>query len=582
MRSGHHRDRGRAARREQRRVAPSIFIAVVALLSLSLVGTGYAYVVKSRCDGTVVLTMLSAPEQATILSTLAERWHETNPSVDGKCIRLDVSSKDSAQVVDAMSPAWDSRRDGTRPDIWAPESSTWVTLARGRPDTRDLLPPVSPPLARTPIVVAMPKPMAMAIGWPNQQLGWIELFKRLKDDPRGWAASGHPEWGQVRLGIADPGRDTAALAALSALVNYDGDSMLSETELVEALKFERVVTVVMPTTAHLLQGLSKADAAGTALNFLSAFPATERDVSQYNATNPRVPLAAVYPPEGAPAADHPFVVLRASWVDPVRKAAAAELLDFLNGPEGVAAYSKEGFRPPSGKATDKITESRGMLVAGGAEKAPQDAGILLGVIGTWTALRRPGNALSVIDTSESMGNKVPGTSQSRLDIAEKATAGVLSFLKPESNVGLWSFSTERHELVPLGPAASRRTKVEQELRNLEPGGGSALYETTLAAYEQALSSWQANRLNVVILLTDGGDEEGLGLSRKQLVDELTRIRDPGKPVQFIAIAYGPSADVTSLRAITTAVGGRTYVSQNPTDLTSVLLSALVGVNATPG
>lgn len=582
MRSGHHRDRGRVARRQGRRVAPSIVITVVALMSLSLVGTGYAFVVKSRCDGTTVITMLSAPEQATILSTLAERWQETKPSVDGKCIRLDVSSKDSASVVDAMSAAWDTRRDGERPDIWAPESSTWVTLARGRPDTRNLLPPVSPPLARTPIVVAMPKPMAMAVGWPNQQLGWIELFKRLKDDPRGWAASGHPEWGQVRLGIADPGRDTAALAALSALVNYDGDSMLSDTELVDALKFERAVTVVTPTTAHLLQGLSKADAAGASLTYLSAFPATERDVSQYNAMNPRVPLAAVYPPEGAPGADHPFVVLRASWVDPVRKQAAAQLLEFLNGPKGVAVYVKEGFRPPDGEATDRITESRGLLVAGGAEKAPQDAGILLSVIGTWTALRRPGNALSVIDTSRSMANRVPGTDETRLQIAEKATAGVLSLLKPESNVSLWSFATERHELVPLGPAAKRRTQVEKELHGLEPGGGSALYETTLAAYEQALSHWEANRLNVVILLTDGGDEEDLGLSRKQLVDELTRIRDPSKPIQFVAIAYGPSADVTSLRAITAAVGGRTYVSKDPTDLSAVLLSALVGVNTTAG
>jgi len=581
MRSGHHRDRGRVAKRRQRRVAPSIVITAVALLGIGLVGTGYTYVVKSRCDGMTALTMLAAPEQATILSTLAERWQETDPSVNGNCIRLEVTSKDSAQVVAAMSPAWDARRDGPRPDIWAPESSTWVTLARGRPDTRNLLPPVSPPLARTPIVVAMPKPMAAAVGWPNQQLGWIDLFKRLKDDPRGWAASGYPEWGQVRLGIADPARDTAALSALSALVNYDGDSELSDTELVGALKFERAVTVFTPTTAHLLQGLGKADAAGTSLNYLSAFPATERDVSQYNATNPRVPLAAVYPPEGAPGADHPFVVLRAPWVDPVRKKAAAQLLEFLNGPKGVPEYIKEGFRPPDGEATDRITESRGLLVAGGAEKASQDASILLGVVGTWTALRRPGNALNVIDTSESMANQVPGTDQTRLEIAEKATAGVLDLLKPDSTLTLWSFATERRELVPLGPAGKRRAEVEKQLRELEPAGGSALYDTTLAAYERALSNWQPNRLNIVILLTDGGDEEDLGLSRQQLVNELTRIRDPKKPIQFIAIAYGPSADVTSLRAITKAVGGRTYVSKNPADLTSVLLAAVVGVNAAP-
>lgn len=582
MRSGQHRDKGRVARRRRRRVAPSIVIGVITLLGLGLIGTGYAFVVESRCTAMTAVTLVSAPDQAAILSTLAERWQETKPSVNGTCVRLDVVSKDSAQVVDAMSPSWDARRDGPRPDIWAPESSTWVTLARGRPDTRDLLPPVSPPLARSPVVVAMPRPLAMAIGWPNQQLGWMDLLKRLKDDPRGWAGTGHPEWGAVRLGIADPGRDTAALAALTALVNYDGDGELSETELAGVLKLERGVTVSTPTTAHLFQGLGKADAAGASLTYLSAFPATERDVSEYNATNPRVPLAAVYPPEGAPEADHPFVALHASWVDPVRREAAAQILDFLNGPDGVKAYVAAGFRPPNGAGTSKTVESRGLLAAGGTAKPPQSAGVLLRVIGTWTALRRSGNALSVIDTSQSMADPVPGTGRSRLEIAEQATSRVVGLLKPDSNLALWSFATDHRELVPLGPVAQRRGQIEQQLHGLRPAGGSALYETTLAAYEQALSTWQPNRLNVVILLTDGGDEQRLGLSRQQLITELGRIRDRTKPIQFVAVAYGPDADVASLRAITAAVDGRTYLSKDPTDLTSVLLSAMVGVNATPG
>lgn len=582
MRSGQHRERGRTARRQRRRLAPSVVITVVTLLVGGLVGTGYAYVIQRRCDGSVTVTMAAAPDHATILSALAERWMATKPSVNGKCVRLDVVSKESAQVVDALSPVWDARRDGPRPDIWAPESSTWVTLARGRPDTRDLLPPFSPPLARTPVVVAMPRPMAAAIGWPNQQLGWMDLLKRLKDDPRGWAGSGHPEWGQVRVGIADPGRDTAALAALTALVNYDGDSDLADTELVGASKFARAVNVSTPTTADLLQGLAKADTAGSALTHLSAFPATERDVSQYNARNPRVPLAAVYPPEGAPGGDHPFVVLRASWVDPVRVAAAAELLEFLNGSQGVSAYVKAGFRPPDGKATSKTVESRGLLAAGGNERPPQSAAILLRVIGTWTALSRSGNALSVIDTSESMGDRVPGTGQTRLDIAERATVDVLGLLKSDSRLALWSFATSRRELVPLGPIGKNRALVAKELRELKPAGGCALYETTLAAYEQALSTWQPNKLNVVLLLTDGRDEERGGLSRQLLVSELTRARDPNRPIQFIAVAYGPAADVESLRMITAAVGGRTYLSKNPADLTSVLLSAMIGVNAASG
>ncbi|MGB9376787.1 MAG: substrate-binding domain-containing protein [Mycobacteriales bacterium] len=555
---------------------------MIGLLAFAMVATGYAFVARSGCSGMTAVTLVSAPDQSTILSTLAERWQETKPSVNGRCVRLDVSSKDSAQVVDAMSPAWDSKQDGPRPDIWAPESSTWVTLARGRPDTRDLLPPVSPPLARSPIVVAMPRPMAVAIGWPNLQLGWMELLNKVSDDQRGWAASGHPEWGRLRMGVADPGRDTAALAALSALVNYDGDNDLSDTELVGAFKLEHAVSIFVPTTEQLFQGLAKADAAGTALQYVSAFPATERDVIQYNSTNPRVPLDAVYPPEGAPSADHPFVVLHASWVDSLRRAAAAQLLAFINSPKSVQAYVDEGFRPPDGRATAMITEAHGFLTAGGTDRPPEDAGILLKVIATWTAMRRAGNALTVVDTSRSMAKRVPGTDKTRLEIAQQAAVGVLQLLKPDSNLALWSFASQRHELVPLGPVAKQRGPFEKQLGGLKPGGGSALYETTLAAYERTLADWQPNRLNVIILLCDGRDEERNGLSRTQLVAELTRIRDPKKPIQLAAIAYGPDADVGALRAITAAVDGRTYLSDNPTDLPSVLLSAIVGVNAASG
>ncbi len=65
------------------------------------------------------------------------------------------------------------------------------------------------PFMNTPLVIAMPKPMAEALGWPDKALGWSDILA-LATDPAGWAAYGHPEWGPFRLGKTNPNFSTAA------------------------------------------------------------------------------------------------------------------------------------------------------------------------------------------------------------------------------------------------------------------------------------------------------------------------------------------------------------------------------------
>ncbi|MDP9219972.1 MAG: substrate-binding domain-containing protein, partial [Actinomycetota bacterium] len=317
---------GSARSGRRRRFASPIGIGVLLLLGLGLVGTGYA-LVASRCDGLVRLTVVASPDHAGVLEGLAQRWSDTNPAVGGRCVRVDVVSKRSDEMAYRLSASWDTRRDGRQPDVWAPDASTWLQRAR---NGDALLGSRNPSLARTPVVVAMPRPMAEALGWPDQQIGWLSLVKQLQD-PAGWAAFGHPEWGPMRLGIADPVHDTAALAAVLAVVNYDGDQAVSPTELAGARSFEKLVSTSAPATTDLLIGVARAASAGTPLRYLSAFPATERDVIRYNATNPAAPLVADYPPDGAASADHPYAVLQAQWVDQAHRAVAKRFLSFLRG-----------------------------------------------------------------------------------------------------------------------------------------------------------------------------------------------------------------------------------------------------------
>ncbi len=67
-------------------------------------------------------------------------------------------------------------------------------------------------MAKTPLVIAMPEPMARALGWLKRSVGWSDL-RGLADDPQGWGRYGHPEWGPFRLGKTNPTVSTAGLNA---------------------------------------------------------------------------------------------------------------------------------------------------------------------------------------------------------------------------------------------------------------------------------------------------------------------------------------------------------------------------------
>ena len=56
------------------------------------------------------------------------------------------------------------------PDVWVPDSSTWLLRLRGA--ASGFSPTNVTSIARSPVVVAMPEPVAAAVGWPREKLTW--------------------------------------------------------------------------------------------------------------------------------------------------------------------------------------------------------------------------------------------------------------------------------------------------------------------------------------------------------------------------------------------------------------------------
>ena len=68
----------------------------------------------------------------------------------------------------------------------------------------------------TPLVIAMPEPMAEALGYPERARSAGPTCSSSPASKTGWADFGHPEWGPFRLGKTNPNFSTSGLSALIA------------------------------------------------------------------------------------------------------------------------------------------------------------------------------------------------------------------------------------------------------------------------------------------------------------------------------------------------------------------------------
>lgn len=545
---------------------------------------------EQSCTGDPVrITVVAAPDHAPVVNQLAQQWTAGKPAVDGRCVAAAVRSMPASAVAASIGPAWDEARDGPRPDVWAPDFSAWLMLAGARPDAAGVLPSETPPsLASSPTVIAMQRPMAEALGWPQQALGWSTLVGAFSGG-KTWAQFGHPEWGPLRVGMVDPTRSGAGLAAALTILDPNNDQTMNNEELFAGLSLSQLTTTNAEDSATLLRGYAEANGAQAA-TLPAAFPVLERELAEYAANNPPVPLVPVYPREGVAYADYPYAVLRAPWVDETRRQAAADFLAYLQAAPARQAYQTAGFRDPGHGAQDiaLLAAERGFAATvPDPPRAPTAQG-LTQLLGMWTVLQRPNNTLLVLDTSGSMNDPVPGTKQTRLQLVQRAAITGAGLLNNQTTVGLWAFSTkltptaDYRELIQPGLAGEavggvpRRQAIAGAVQGLRATGGTGLYDTIFAAYQRMQAAWQPNAQNVLVVMTDGKNEDDEGLTLAQLTDKLRAAARADRPLPVIGIAVGPQADANTLQNVSKVTGGRTFVARDDVSAIQQIVLAFAG------
>jgi Ca-activated chloride channel family protein len=604
-----------------RSFAPRLALVAVAVLAMACTSSADGSGDDAQPDlgdpGDCIVADLSvSPEKLDLLTQLAGEFNESpDAHVGDECVFARVQSKSSGGAAQLLATGWDEDVDGPRPVIWSPAASTWGSVLDQQLETQGDAPMTGDFVSfqLTPLVIAMPRPMAVALGWPEEPLGFADILQ-LSQDPAGWAAHGHPEWGQFRLGKTNPNFSTSGLSALvaQAYAANDKTAGLSLEDLAKpstdefAQQIESAVVHYGDTTLTFLNNWYRADQRGNPYGYVSAVAVEEKSVIDYNSGNPdgvlqegeeprppKVPLVAIYPEEGTLYSDNPLYVLDADWVDDDEAAGAQRFIDFLGTPENQEQILRYGFRPgnPAVAVGAPIDDGNGV-----DPTQPQtllevpEPEVLVQLLDDWQDQRKPARVLLLMDVSGSMGNLAdPATGATKLDLAKQATITALDAFNDDDEVGLWVFSTDLGdaddpqqylELIPTGRIGDVREELKGRIRDLVPLSGTPLYTSTQAAYEQQLDEYDPTRINAVVLLSDGVNDDGEpDDDRDQLQDLLTTLSSgsegqQGQAVRVFPISYGEDADLATLRRIAEASQAAVYDSSDPRSINKVLVAVI--------
>ncbi|MEU8451847.1 substrate-binding and VWA domain-containing protein [Streptomyces globisporus] len=559
-------------------------VAIATLLVLA-VATGTAVAAKGgllsfseSCeDSAVRLSVVASPDIAPAVRSIAEQARADEVKADGHCLVVEVLARDAHKVAEALAAG------DTEPDfqVWLPDSDLWLERAKGLGEGI----PVSPSdsVASSPVALAMVPSASRALGWPRKTYTWAELVAGALGSDR------------VRLGAADPARSATGLLALagigasSARQGGDSDTRVAQTAKVLAERMSDGDTQVLETLARSTSGAEEGNPKRNQAALISEQAAFTHNAEATGAGK----LDLFYPEDGTPLLDYPYTLVNEARLSTAESRAALRFMNLLGDRDAQATFAEHGFRAGDGSAEDSLVAAAGgrkpQPYAEPAVEAPSDEE-LRETLGMWTITVQSARLTTVVDASGSMATLVPGRNQSRMNVTKESLIQALDQFTPDDEIGLWKFATTLDgeqdyrrlmETKRLGdPAAgggTHREKLTAAFAALQPvpGGATGLYDTTLASYKEARSTYVKGKFNALVILTDGSNQDTDGISRSGLVTELKKLVDPERPVPVIAIAVGPDADRDEVAEIARITGGDGYEVSDPAEIQAVILQAIM-------
>jgi len=559
---------GRNQRGRPRRASIVIGLSALAgVIACTLLVAFGAEAVVSRAsctDHPVIVNLAASPDMAPAASHVAKFFNAEHNNVQGHCAVVHVTSVQSATAASEIS----GNRPAASPafDAWIPDSSLWVNVARSFPQGAQLVQPTSLTVARSPLMIVMPRSVAAEVPAYGSSVGWQFLLPQRVGGP----ATGLG----LHVEFPDPARSTAGLATLIQL-----QSLLGSGSSALAAFTDFVLNVQITSGTGSLASLA------SLAHERPVTIASEQSIAQFDRAHPAADaLAGRYPVQGTPELNYPYVLTSTNQLE---RQAGREFEKALKSSYATSYVQYLGFRSAAGTAPGWIGQygldtARPKLTASAAPGQAETS------LQAWQKLSLGSRDLVLLDVSEQMATPVSPTGTTLEQVLIQAASLGLTHFPDSTQMGIWAFASHLDgalpykQLVPVGPLPAplglitRRQQITQATEQGKPvaGAPAALYSSILAAFKTMSASYQSRYVNAVLVLTAGIDNAKGDMSSATLVRQLRALYNPNKRVEIVPLMFGTAGNFAALQQVARATGGVAFDITSPKQINSAFFSGI--------
>jgi Ca-activated chloride channel family protein len=488
----------------------------------------------------------------------ADKFNKSGAKLSsGKTAFVEVNTVEAGQAVSDMTGG-----QGL-PALWIPDDAVWTGVLAKRGQTGFQANCTS--VAQSPLVIAMWRPIAEALGWPGRALGWLDIGT-LAADPSSWSYYSGGKYGPaLRVGHTHPGLSGSGVSTLLAVVQAARSKVdpVSVADINDPIAqasvkaFESIVASFSPATDKMGQTLYQ-----RGIEFMGAGVEYESTLIN-NGGGGDSGLVAIYPFEGTFVAKHPACVN--DGADAQTQETAKLFRDYLLKADAQQMAVAAGLRPATAAvatagvslgapfdADHGVDPTRPKVVFG----APS-VDTLLAVSNLWQSARKNVNLVMLIDVSGSMRG-------AKIDNVRTAAMQFVQQMGDNDFLTLMTFSDKLSLFIDHKKVSEVRDNAVNQIKGIQASGNTSLYDAIGTAAGLIKKSTSSQTSNVMVVLTDGQDTSSSKFGMNQsLVDTAA-----ANNTTVFTIAYGDDADQDVMMKLASQGKGNFYAG-NAANIASI-------------
>ncbi len=487
-----------------------------------------------------VLNIVAGSEQDKVLSDVVVPWCNQHGYT---CHYTELGSVDQARLLQSGNAPYDA--------FWF-ASSVFEQLGNQSSVLRDVQ-----PMFITPIVFA---------GWKDemQRLGLVGRNVSIGDIIKLVESKRTTTW------ATNPTQSNSGATALFAFLNYFAGNKPSTQLTMQQLntagvqsgirQFIRSIAKTPPSTGTMMDDcIAHPDVCKTLFTYEDLVIEKDQELARQG----KQPLYAVYPTGGLAISDAPLGFLP-HGNSPDKEQAFLALQRYLLSPEGQAKVEAFGRRPHTSiglslaGADPKVFNPDWGIKAAVNEPIVHypDAPVIQAALDNYQlSYRSPVDAYYCVDGSGSMADNggwdgVHNAAEILFDPAQESKYLLQISSLDRTTVDIFDQGSKARWTV-VGNKPSALLGLRNDIQQQQPGGNTGIFKCLDRAAAQFRASPNSGLKRLVILMTDGQDNEGGN------TDAIAALHVP-----VIAIGFGSDADNGTLQDIANATGGAAFSSSN--------------------